>query len=224
MWEDVRVTGTRLQHGQQGRWAGWLLAAVAVLWLAVDGTEGWVARHVGSGRGASARRSAVGERRKVPALAFDAMEGGQWRLADQRGKVVVINFWATWCGPCVEEIPGMEALARRDGPRGLVIVGVAMDDGGRDGAGDKVRRFAERMRMNYPIVFVPAMSQMAMGMEGLPTTILVDREGRAVRTYVGAVEERSFGRDVEALLGESGGPGDAVAGLNRQAAPRVSKD
>ena len=140
----------------------------------------------------------VAERRPMPALVLDQMDGGVWRLADHRGQVVLINYWASWCTPCWKETPGLIRLSHELGPKGLAVVGVAMDEGGRD----KVRDFVERFQVPYPVVFPEAMSQMVYGMKGLPTTILVDRNGMVAKTYVGAVSERDFRADVVALLRE----------------------
>src|ERR1700730_4697947 len=121
-----------------------------------------------------------------------------WRSGEERGRVVLVNYWATWCGPCWEETPGLIRLSREMGPKGLAVVGIAMDEGGRD----KVRAFVERFHVPYPVAFPEAMSQMVYGMKGLPTTVLVDRNGMVAKTYVGVVRERDFRADVEALLGE----------------------
>jgi cytochrome c biogenesis protein CcmG, thiol:disulfide interchange protein DsbE len=140
----------------------------------------------------------VEDRKVMPALVMDRLDGGEWRLADHRGEVVLINYWATWCGPCQEETPGLASLARELGPRGLAVVGVSMDTGDRT----KVRDFAARFQVNYPVVFPEAMSQLGSGMAGLPTTILVDRNGRVAKTYVGAVRRADFEVDVNAVMGE----------------------
>ncbi len=141
----------------------------------------------------------VAARRHMPELVLEQMDGGVWRLADHRGQVVLINYWASWCVPCWKETPGLIALSRELGPQGLAVVGIAMDEGGRD----KVRTFVEKFQVPYPAVFPEAMSQMVYGMQGLPTTILVDRNGMVAKTYVGAVSERDFRTDVEALLSEN---------------------
>jgi cytochrome c biogenesis protein CcmG/thiol:disulfide interchange protein DsbE len=141
----------------------------------------------------------VSARRAMPALVLEQLDGGIWRLADHRGQVVLINYWASWCVPCWKETPGLIRLSRELGPRGLAVVGIAMDEGGRD----KVRDFVERFQVPYPVALPEAMSQMAYGMQGLPTTILVDRNGMVAKTYVGAVSERDFRADVEALLREN---------------------
>ena len=140
----------------------------------------------------------VAARRHMPELVMEQLGGGTWRLAEHRGQVVLINYWASWCSPCWEETPGLIRLSQELGPKGLAVVGVAMDEGGRD----KVRDFVEKFRVPYPVVFPEAMSQMVYGMEGLPTTILVDRNGMVAKTYIGAISERDFRADVEALLRE----------------------
>jgi cytochrome c biogenesis protein CcmG, thiol:disulfide interchange protein DsbE len=140
----------------------------------------------------------VESRKAMPALVMEKLDGGEWRMEDHRGKVVLINYWATWCGPCQMETPGLVSLARDLGPGGLAVVGVSMDTGDRT----KVRDFVERFQVGYPVVFPGNMSQMEFGMEGLPTTILVDRNGRVAKTYVGAVRRTDFEADVNAVLGE----------------------
>jgi thiol-disulfide isomerase/thioredoxin len=140
----------------------------------------------------------VESRKVMPALVMERLDGGEWRMADHRGQVVLINYWATWCGPCQEETPGLVSLSRDLGPKGLAVVGVSMDDGDRK----KVRDFVERFQVSYPIVFPEAMSQIGFGMAGLPTTILVDRNGRVAQTYVGAVRRADFQTDINAVLRE----------------------
>jgi cytochrome c biogenesis protein CcmG, thiol:disulfide interchange protein DsbE len=140
----------------------------------------------------------VGSRQVMPGLVMERLDGGVWRMEDHRGQVVLINYWATWCGPCQEETPGLVRLARELGPKGLAVVGVSMDEGDRK----KVRDFVERFQVSYPVVFPAAMSQLGSGMVGLPTTILVDRNGRVAKTYVGAVRRADFEMDVNAVLRE----------------------
>ena len=140
----------------------------------------------------------VESRKVMPGLVMEKLDGGEWRMEDHRGQVVLINYWATWCGPCQMETPGLVSLAGELGPKGLAVVGVSMDEGDRT----KVRDFVERFQVNYPVVFPGAMSQLGLGMEGLPTTILVDRNGRVAKTYVGAVRRADFEADVNAVLRE----------------------
>jgi cytochrome c biogenesis protein CcmG/thiol:disulfide interchange protein DsbE len=176
-----------LTAAQRERWikAGGAMLAFALVALA------W---HFGTRQ--SGGMTAVTARRKMPELALAELDGGTWRMEDHRGQVVLINYWATWCGPCREEMPGLVRLAGELGAKGFAVVGVSLDVGSREG----VRRFVKEYRVPYPIAFPEEMSQMAQGMAGVPTTILVDREGRVAKTYVGAVQERDFREDVEKLL------------------------
>lgn len=137
-------------------------------------------------------------RKAMPDLVLSRVDGSPWRLADHRGQVVLVNYWATWCLPCREEMPGLSRLAREIGPQGLAVVGVSIDKGSRARVGE----FADEMKVPYPVVFPDPLSQMEWGMAGVPTTILVDRRGRVAKSYVGAVREGDFRADVETLLAE----------------------
>jgi len=136
----------------------------------------------------------------MPALVLTQLDGGTWRMEDHRGQVVLVNYWATWCGPCREETPGLVRLSRELGPKGLAVVGVSIDEGSRG----KVQQFVDEFKVPYPVAFPEAMSPMAEGMAGVPTTILVDRGGRVAKTYVGAAREADFEADVGVLLREGG--------------------
>jgi cytochrome c biogenesis protein CcmG/thiol:disulfide interchange protein DsbE len=142
------------------------------------------------------------ERRSMPELKLKLTTGEPWNLADHRGQVVAINYWASWCAPCWEETPMLVQLDRELGPRGLRVVGVAMDERESDAVPAKVTDFVAALHVTYPIALTLPMSQMAYGMEGLPTTVLVDRNGRVARTYAGAIRESAFRADVKVLLGE----------------------
>lgn len=93
-------------------------------------------------------------------------------------------------------------LSHEYGKRGFLIVGVATDERNSAEIPPAVRRFVEKLHVDYPIAITAPMSQLAYAMDGLPTTILVDREGRVAQTYVGAVNEARFRRDLDALLKE----------------------
>jgi len=134
----------------------------------------------------------------MPELAMKELDGGMWRMSEHRGQVVLVNYWATWCGPCWEETPGLIRLSRELGTKGLAVVGVAMDVGGEE----KVRQFVKEFRVPYPVVMQEKASQMEYGLEGVPTTVLVDRNGLIAKSYVGAVTQADFETDVKALLAE----------------------
>lgn len=175
--------------GRRGWMAAFLLAAVAL----------GIFMTLRRGPVRSAGMTPTAMRRLAPNMEFEQMDGGMWRLREHRGQVVLINLWATWCGPCREETPGLVDLYREDGPKGLTVVGLSLDTGGRE----RVRDFARRFQVPYPIVFPETMSQLADTVEGVPTTILIDRNGRVAKTFVGAVERATFAADVDALLAEN---------------------
>lgn len=174
------------------RWAErrWVRYGVGVVGFAV---VAW-AWHFGTRQ--SGRIVPVGERRAMPELVMTRLDGGAWRMEEHRGQVVLVNYWATWCEPCWEETPGLIRLSQE--MKGLAVVGVALD---ADGTA-KVRRFVDEFHVPYPVVMPERMSQMESGLEGVPTTILVDKQGRVAKSYVGAVREQDFRTDVETLLAE----------------------
>ena len=140
----------------------------------------------------------VGERKVMGPMALEQLGGGWWELAEHRGQVVVINFWASWCVPCWEETPGLERVAEEMGSKGVAVVGVSLDEGDRT----KVESFVKRFHVTYPVAFPEPLSQLGSGMAGLPTTLLLDKQGRVAKTYVGLVRETELRRDVVRLLGE----------------------
>lgn len=178
------------EGGGGGR--GW----VAYGWIAAVFVAMACAWHYGTRQSGGIRP--VGERRVMPGVTMVQLDGGVWRLSGHRGQVVLVNYWATWCGPCWEETPGLIRLSRELGPKGLAVVGVAIDVGGEV----KVRRFVEEFRVPYPVVMPERGSQMEFGLEGVPTTVLVDKQGRVAKTYVGAVRQGDFETDVAELLKE----------------------
>ncbi|WP_348269060.1 TlpA disulfide reductase family protein [Edaphobacter paludis] len=140
----------------------------------------------------------VAMRHLAPDMKLERLDGGSWRLREHRGQVVLINLWASWCGPCREETPGLVKLSLEDGPKGLAVVGLSLDVGDRE----KVHAFVRQFQVPYPIVFPEPMSQLADTVDGVPTTILVDRNGRVAKTYVGAVQRAVFASDIDTLLAE----------------------
>lgn len=126
------------------------------------------------------------------------INGQAWRLEDQLGKIVLVNFWATWCPPCREETPGLIRLARAYETKGLRIVGIAMDEGETI----PVALFASRYGIPYPILLPGKEFALAGRVNSLPTTFLIDQRGRVAKTYIGAVAEGEFSQDVERLLVE----------------------
>ena len=140
----------------------------------------------------------VQDRTRVADMAFPQLDGGSWRLSDHRGQVVLINYWASWCEPCREETPGLIDLARDYRYKGLTIVGVAVDHGGRPA----VESFLREYHLPYPVLMPDLSSPSAPAVDALPTTVLLDRNGRAAKSYIGATRESVFRADVDTLLSE----------------------
>lgn len=124
------------------------------------------------------------------------LDGQQLTLSSYRGKVVLLDFWATWCVPCREEIPHFVELQEKYGGQGLQIIGVSMDD-----SVDPVRPFAEQFRINYPIVMGNAkIGEEYGGVLGLPIAFLLDRDGRIVKKHIGATPADVFEKEITSLL------------------------
>lgn len=126
------------------------------------------------------------------------VEGKRVRSADFAGKVVVLDFWATWCPPCRAEIPGYSELQKKYGDRGLVIIGVSLDEQGPS----VVKTFAREQKVAYPLVMGNAeVTEAFGGVEGIPTTFLIDREGQIRHRKVGAMDTAEYERLIVSVLG-----------------------
>jgi thiol-disulfide isomerase/thioredoxin len=122
--------------------------------------------------------------RPTPALALPSYQGPPWRLADARGKVVLLNFWASWCEPCVTELPTLELLAARHERDGLEVLAVNFRE--TDAA---VRRFTQRMPTTLPILRdTDGGAARDWGVRIFPTSIVIGRDGRAAFSVVGEVD------------------------------------
>lgn len=149
------------------------------------------------GKQSDDRLQVSGPPTQMPDLVVTTIDGRGLRLRDLRGKVVLVNFWATWCSPCRAEIPILVDMRRQFG-EGLVVIGVSEDHGDVT----PVRRFAEALGVNYPIVMsTPALARAFARDDSLPTTFVIDRDGRVVGTHVGIVDRASLMEEVKVLLG-----------------------
>ena len=141
--------------------------------------------------------SPIQERKSAANFTLAKIGGGEWNFVEQKGKVVVVNYWATWCPPCRVETPGLVNLADEYKSRGVEVVGVTMDENLND-----VPPFVEKYQIKYPILTPgndPHLSPVGIS---LPTTFLYDKSGRLAKKYTGIVLESTFKSDVEALLKE----------------------
>ena len=131
--------------------------------------------------------------------ALPDLTGQSQPLSQWNGRVLVVNFWATWCAPCREEIPALIQVQNKLGPKGLQIVGIAIDQA------ERVRPYAGQMRINYPVLIgeLDAMdlAQQAGNRSGaLPFTIILDRTGKPVKTVLGGLNQEKLERLLEPIL------------------------
>lgn len=123
-------------------------------------------------------------------------------LEQMKGKVVVLDLWATWCGPCRMEIPSFIRLQEKYQSQGLEIVGVSLDPITRGGNAQLVASFMQQNSINYTIWLVTNPSALAKypAGQGIPTTYVIDRNGRTIKTYIGVQPEAVFENDIKSLL------------------------
>jgi thiol-disulfide isomerase/thioredoxin len=133
----------------------------------------------------------------APDWTLNDLDGKSVSSADFKGKIVVVDFWATWCSPCREEIPGYIELQNKYGADGLVIIGVSLDRGGPA----KVIDFAKKFGINYPLVMGDGAVVDAFGdISAIPTTFLIDRDGNIRDRKVGAEETSVYEQRIRAVL------------------------
>jgi thiol-disulfide isomerase/thioredoxin len=132
-------------------------------------------------------------------LSLPDISGQQQSLAQWRGKVVVVNFWATWCVPCREEMPEFVKIQRELGPRGLQFVGIAIDQA------EKVEQFASELDLNYPALIggyaaIELSRTLGNQVSALPFTIVIGRNGTVARTQLGVFDATKLRSTIDSLL------------------------
>jgi peroxiredoxin len=132
----------------------------------------------------------------APDFTLPQLDGQDLRLSSYRGKVVLLDFWATWCAPCREETPNLVALQQKYSPRGLQVIGVSMDD-----TAEPARAFYQQFHMNYPVVMGTAQTgELYGGVLGLPIAFLINRDGRIYAKHIGATDSTIFEKEIQSLL------------------------
>ena len=227
--DDSTEPGTRLDEPRRRSIGLWLVMAALGLWLGamlfMVGPEtpagapgagssspggpapGLEAALVDAGaadaprrRPAEPRLIPVSRRDPAPGFALPDLDGGTATLADYSGRVLLLNFWATWCLPCRAEMPWFVDFQSRFGDDGFAVLGVSVDEPGRD----IVEPFLERSPVNYRIALADTVERSApFGPKNvLPTTWLIDRQGRIAAEHVGLVSREAIEAEIRLLLAE----------------------
>ncbi len=138
-------------------------------------------------------------RKTAPDFLLPDSKGAPVQLSGYKGKVVLLDFWATWCHGCKTEIPWYMDFESKYNDKGLTAIGVAMDDDGWK----KVRPFVDAKKMNYPVVLGNATLAKQYGVTALPVTLLIDRDGKIVSSHTGLVNKEAFEKKIQSLLQDS---------------------
>jgi len=139
----------------------------------------------------------LGQQTKAPPFELRDVNGRTVRLSDYKGKVVLINFWATWCPPCRAEMPDLVRLQREHRKQGLQIIGITYPPEQKD----RVRRFARSLKVNYPIILgTRQLKARYSSDETLPLTIVIDRDGKIIDIISGILLREEFDEKIKPLL------------------------
>ncbi len=138
-------------------------------------------------------------RKAAPDFTLTDSKGGAIKLSNFKGKVVLLDFWATWCGGCKVEIPWYMEFQDKYKDRGLATIGVSMDEDGWKA----VKPFLEKNKINYSVVIGNESLAKLYGVDAMPMTLLIDRDGKIAASHVGVVDKASFEKDIQRLLQSS---------------------
>jgi thiol-disulfide isomerase/thioredoxin len=167
------------------------------------------ARRTGAGSAARLTQSSL-----APDFSLESLDGRNLRLSDLRGKAVLLNFWATWCGPCKIEMPWFVDLQKQYGSQGLQIVGVAMDDASKE----DISKFAKDMGVNYPILIgKESVGDQYGGVPALPESFLISRDGKIVDKIIGLRGKADIEEAIKKTL-------DTQAAKSEASVNKVSED
>ncbi len=133
---------------------------------------------------------------EAPGFALEDLSGNTVRLSDFKGKMVILNFWATWCGPCRMEIPSFVDLQDEFGDKGLAIVGISLDNAGVS----VVKEFVDEFSVNYPILMHDGRVAYQYGINPIPTTFIINKDGKVVNMFIGYKPEDVFRGEIKRWL------------------------
>jgi cytochrome c biogenesis protein CcmG/thiol:disulfide interchange protein DsbE len=167
-----------------------------------------------------------GQRQTAPNFSLKDADGNPVHLSDYRGKVVLVNFWATWCGPCEVEIPWFVEFEQKYKGQGFAVLGLSMDDDGWKA----VRPYMASHKINYRVMIASeVVSQQFGDIDSLPTSFVLDRQGRIANNHVGLIDKRDYQNEILKLLevpksaavpAAGAGPLTALAGAGLRAGQR----
>jgi peroxiredoxin len=134
----------------------------------------------------------------APDFTLPDINGKQLKLSTLKGKMVLLDYWATWCGPCLEELPALVALQQKYSSKGFTVVGLSVDDASTR----EVAAFAREHKLSYPIALTGGQDKIPEGYNifGLPTAYLIDASGVVRRKYIGPKDEEEVAKDIQELL------------------------
>lgn len=142
------------------------------------------------------RAQGTGVGQEAPDFGVPDLSGETVQLSDYRGQVVLLNFWASWCGPCRMEVPGLVALYGRYRDRGLAVLAVNLGE-----PREQVESFADAYQMTFPVLLdMEGQTRYLYPTRGIPTSLILDREGVVRNVLVGSADEETFTRLIEPLL------------------------
>lgn len=152
----------------------------------------------------------------APDFTLETLDGGSVRLSDLRGKAVLLNFWATWCGPCKIETPWLVELQNKYGPEGLQIIGVEAGDDGKD----DIAKFVKEMGINYPVLIgKESVGDAYGGIPALPETFFIGRDGKIVDKTMGLHGKGEIEESIRMALHTEAGKSEASAEPVRENGP-----
>jgi len=180
-----------------------LLAAVAAVAAVIaGGGDSAAAPGCAGARASAAVKLAVAEpedRKPAPPFSLPNASGHEVSLDAHRGEVVVLNFWATWCHGCKQELPWFVRFEKEYGSRGMTVIGASTDaDGWKS-----VTPYLKKKPLNYPVVIADEALTSAYGLGAMPMTVLIDRQGRIAATYTGVVDRAACDSAIQSLLRET---------------------
>jgi thiol-disulfide isomerase/thioredoxin len=163
----------------QGGWTRVGIAGLLLLGILIFG------RGVGRAQDPPAAPAAIEPPRALMEAKFQTLEGGRKRLVDFRGEILVVNLWATWCGPCRKEIPFLNELSAKLGPQGVRIIGLTTERPEEDRT--RIEAFVDSLEIRYLIGFARGelMRYLMQGRNAIPQTYVFDRNGRLLRHFIG---------------------------------------